>query len=89
MEELCCLSFNANNPCVCDPALAKRESLGPENTAALSECLDGAWMASEAEAHQRNICFLASLATVWVSMVLSILTAHSTHTTDRILNLSF
>lgn len=23
MEELCCLSFNTNNPRVCDPALAE------------------------------------------------------------------
>lgn len=87
MEELCCLSFNANNLCVCGPALAKGESTGLGNTAAPSECLDGAWMASEAEADQRNICFLASLATVWVSMVLSILTAHTTYTTNRLLKL--
>lgn len=58
--------------------LQKGESIGSENTAALSGCLNMGWMASEAGADQRDICFLASLASIWVSMVLSILTTHTT-----------
>lgn len=58
--------------------LQKGESIGYKNTAALSGCLNMGWMASEAEADQRDICFLDSLASIWVSMVLSILTTHTT-----------
>lgn len=68
--------------------LHKGESIGSENTAALSGCLNTGWMASEAQADQRDICFLASL-TIWVSTVLSVLTTHTTLClTNRLLTLS-